>query len=135
MSRENIEVVRRLFDAFNHRNRDAMGDVWTSDCEWRPAYAGGGLMEGAAFRGHEGLVEFIDLQADTWESIVGDPVEMRDLGDQVLVKVHLQAVGRTSGIAVDRITWNVFRLRDGKIAAGHVYTAEEEALEVVGLSE
>ena len=53
----------------------------------------------------------------------------------MLVAVHLSAVGRTSGIPVDRVTWDVFRFRDGKVASARVYLTKAEALEAVGLEE
>ena len=49
--------------------------------------------------------------------------------------VHLSAVGRTSGIPVDRVTWDVFRFRDGKVAIARVYPSKVEALKAVGLEE
>jgi ketosteroid isomerase-like protein len=126
-------LIRRLFDGFN--KREFLPELWTADAEWRPAFLGGGLVEGAVYRGHEGIAEFLELQAETWETALADPVEIRDLGDQLLVKVHLEAVGRASAIPVERITWNVFEMREGKIAAGCVYTNEGEAVEAVGLHE
>lgn len=135
MSQQNVEVIRRLFDAFNRQDAKAAGELWTIDGEWWPAFIGGGLVEGAVFRGHDGLVAFVEMQPETWESVVAEPVEIRELGDRVLVKVHLRAVGRASGIPVDRITWNVFELRDAKVATGRVYTGKAEALEAVGMRE
>ncbi len=135
MSQESVEVIGRLFDAFNRQDAKAACELWATDGEWWPAYIGGGLMEGAVFRGHEGLVEFVEMQPETWESVVAEPLEMRKLGDKVLVEVHLRAVGRISGIPVDRITWNVFELRDGKATTGRVYISKEEALDAVGLPE
>jgi len=135
MSQENVEVVRQLFDAFNRQDGNAMCDLWTVDAEWRPAYIGGGLLEGAAFRGHQGVIEFVELQSETWDSVVVEPVEMRDLGEQVLAEVRLRAVGRASGAPVERVTWNVFLLRDGRAATGRVYRRREEALKAVGLAE
>jgi ketosteroid isomerase-like protein len=135
MSQENVEIVRRLFDAFNRQDANAMRDLWTVDAEWRPAYIGGGLLEGAAFRGHVGVIEFVQLQSETWESVIAEPVEMRDLGEQVMAEVRLSAVGRVSGIPVERITWNVFLLHDGKAATGTVYRRKEEALNAVELAE
>jgi ketosteroid isomerase-like protein len=135
MSRENVEIVRQVLDAFNRRDDETVRALWTADGEWWPAFLGGGLLEGAVYRGHEGVAEFIEVQAETWETIVAEPVDMRDLGNRVLVTVHLKAVGRTSGVAVDRTTWNVFELRDDKVSAGRVYATKEEALEAVGLSE
>jgi ketosteroid isomerase-like protein len=135
VSHETVEVVRRVFDAFNRRDTESVTDLWTTDAEFRPAYIGGGLLEGAVFRGHKGLAEFIELQSETWDSVVAEPVEISDLGDQALVEVQLSAVGRTSGIPVDRVTWNVFRFRDGKVAIARVYPSKAEALKAVGLEE
>jgi ketosteroid isomerase-like protein len=135
MSLDNVEIIRRLFDGFNRRDANAVADLWTADGEWWPAYIGGGLLEGAVFRGHEGMAEFIELQAETWESVVAEPVTVRDLGDKVLVEVHLSVVGRASGIPVERVTWNVFEIRDGKAAAGRVYISKDEALEAVGMAQ
>jgi ketosteroid isomerase-like protein len=135
MSQENVEIVRHLFRAFNRRDSNAMRDLWTVDAEWRPAYIGGGVLEGATFRGHEGLIEFVELQAETWKSVVAEPVEVRDLGEQVLVEVRLQAVGRASGTPVERVTWNVFEFCGGKAATGRVYDTEDQALKAVGLED
>jgi ketosteroid isomerase-like protein len=135
MAQENIELIRRLFDAFNRQDPEAVVDLWSTDGEWSPAYIGGGLLEGTVFRGPEGMAEFIDLQSETWESVVAEPVTVRDLGDRVLVEVHLSAVGRASGVPVDRITWNVFELRDGRAASGRVYVTRAEALDALGLTQ
>lgn len=135
MSHENVKIVRRLLDAFNRQDARAVAELWTDDGEWRPAFIGGGLLEGAVFRGRDGAAEFVELQTETWESVAAVPVDLLDLGDTVLVEVHLSAVGRGSGIPVERVTWNVFGLRDGKAAAGTVYTSREDALKAVGLAE
>jgi ketosteroid isomerase-like protein len=81
------------------------------------------------------MTEFVELQAETWESVVAEPVTVRDLGDKVLVEVQLSAVGRASGIPVERVTWNVFEIRDGKAATGRVYISKDEALEAVGMAQ
>ncbi len=135
MSQENVDVIRRLFEAFNRRDVAGVVDLWTSDAEWRPAYIGGGLLEGAVFRGPDGVAEFVESQSQTWESVVAEPMEMQDVGDSVLVEVHLSAVGRGSGVPVERVTWNVFEVLGGRAASGTVYTSKEQALKVVGLEE
>ena len=124
---ENTDVIRRMYDAFNTRNATAMGEQWTTDAEWRPALLVGG-MEGVVYRGREGLAEFVELQAETWASVIADPLEMRELGDRVIVTVNVKAVGRTSDIPFDLTTWTVFELRGGQIAAGQVFTDEDKAL-------
>ena len=134
MSQENVEIVRRLLDAFNRQDASAAADLWAVGGEWRPAYIGGGLLEGAVFRGPQGAIDFVELQSQTWERIVAEPVAIRELGDHVLVEVHLQAVGRVSGTPVERVTWNLFHVRGGKLETGSVYTSKEEALKAVGLA-
>jgi ketosteroid isomerase-like protein len=134
MSEESVETVRRLFDAYNDRDVDALREVWTSDAEWRPAQVGGAF-EGAVYHGHEGLAEYREIQDETWKSFVADPVTIRDLGDRVLVEVQANAVGRASDVPVNRIIWTVFEMRDGKVAAGRVYGSKADALEAAGLEE
>lgn len=135
MSQENVEIVRRLMDAFNRQEVEVVEDLWAIDGEWRPAYFGGGLLEGAVFRGTAELARFVEQQAETWDSVVSEPEEIRDLGDRVVAKVRLSAIGRSSGIPVERVTWNVFEVRGGRIATGRVYLTEHDALEAAGPAE
>jgi ketosteroid isomerase-like protein len=122
------DVVRRVFDAFNRGDSSEARDLWTEDAEWRPAYFGGGLVEGAVYRGQDEIADFIAVQADAWESFSATPVEVREAGGRVLVEARLDAVGRASGLPFERMTWNVFEVRDGRIASGRVYTTEADAL-------
>src|SRR3954453_21919219 len=135
MAQGKVGGVRRLLEAFNRQDAHAVAELWTVDGEWRPAYIGGGLLEGAVFRGPDGAAEFVRLQSETWEDVVADPIEMRDLGDAVLVEVHLSAVGRGSGAPVERVTWNVFEVLGGRAASGTVYPSKAQALKAVGLAE
>jgi ketosteroid isomerase-like protein len=136
MPEENAEIIRRLYRAFNEGDAGAVSEGFTDDAEFRPAFIGGGIVEGAVYRGRDGIAEFVEVQKETWRSLTADPVTIRDLGgNRVLVEVRLEAVGRASGVAVHRSTWNVFELRDGKVAAGRVYAARAEALEAAGVEE
>jgi ketosteroid isomerase-like protein len=135
MSEENVEIIRRGYEAFNARDADAVREIWTDDAEWRPAFVGGGIVEGAVYRGHEGIVEFVEMQAETWKSLTSTAVTIEDLGDCVLVESRLDAIGRASGVAVNRTTWTIFEMRDGKVAGGRVYVTKAEALEAAGISE
>jgi ketosteroid isomerase-like protein len=134
VSQENVELVRNLLVAFSCGDLDAVLESWGEDAEWRPAVLGGGLLEGSVYRGHEGVREFFRVQDETWDSITATPLAARDNGELVLVEVQLNAKGRASGAEVDRKTWNVFTVREGKIAAGRVFTSEVEARKAAGLS-
>jgi ketosteroid isomerase-like protein len=135
MSEENVEIVRRILHAFSEGDLAGVLALCESDAEWRPALLGGGVLEGAIYRGHTGLREFLRVQAETWETIKAIPRATRDVGDRVLVEVELQGVGRASGAPVNQITWNVIELREGKMRRGRVFLDRAEALEATGLSE
>ena len=123
------DVVRRVFEAFNRGDPSEAQELWTEDAEWRPAYFGGGLVEGAVYRGQDEIADFITVQADAWESFSATPLGVREAGSRVLVEARLEAVGRASGLPFERMTWNVFEIRDGRIASGRVYTSEADALD------
>jgi ketosteroid isomerase-like protein len=135
MSRENVELVRSLYKAFNEGTAvELVPDLWHEDVELRPALIGGGVLEGAVYRGHEGVLEFLAVQAETWERVTIEPVDIRDLGTYLLVETRLQAVGRASGVELAQVTWNRWEIRNGKVASLRVFTEQAEALEAVGLS-
>jgi ketosteroid isomerase-like protein len=136
MSRENVEIVRSMYRSFNDgTGYDAVPDLWHKDAELQPALIGGGVLEGAVYCGHEGILEFLAMQAETWKSVTIEPVDIRDMGAYLLVETRIQAVGRASGIALTQVTWNVWEVRSGKVARLRVFTEQEEALKAVGLSE
>jgi ketosteroid isomerase-like protein len=94
-----------------------------------------GLPEGAVYHGRAGIREFFRVQSETWETIKAIPRKAREIGDLVLIEVELQGVGRTSGAAVNRTTWNLIEVRDGMITSGSVFVDKAEALEAAGLEE
>ncbi|MGH2978703.1 MAG: nuclear transport factor 2 family protein [Solirubrobacterales bacterium] len=132
--------MRRLYRGLDlgrsadERRRD-LHDLWHEDAEWRPAFTGGGLVEGAVYRGHEGLLEYLERQAETWESVSGEAVDIREVGAHLVVETRIHAVGRGSGVPVTQVTWNVFEIHDGKIASGRVCTDRQQAFEFARAAE
>jgi ketosteroid isomerase-like protein len=132
MSRENFEAVRRLVDAFNARDADAACAVLNDDAEWRPAYTGGGAVEGAVYRGHAGFRRYLDDLAETWREIEGYIDELREVGESVLLFARIRFVGRQSGVEMTQPITGVFRFCGDKIAVARYYVERREALEAVG---
>jgi hypothetical protein len=69
-----------------------------------------------------------------WESQINHVVEYRDLGDWVLVLMDMQARGRED-IAVEMRRFQLYRVREGKVAVCRSFHTEREALKAVGLAE
>lgn len=133
MSRENVEVVRRLNQAFNCGDLDAFLGLLHPDVEWVPILA---KLEGTVYRGRDEVRRWVAELDRDWAEFHPDPQEFRDLGDVVLALGTWHARARTSGLSLDSQpgAW-VARIRAGKIVRYETFTDRSEALEAVGLSE
>ena len=130
----NVQIAKRVIDAFNDRNLDAMFECVNEDVEWFPAMPV--TFGGGALRGRAGIESYIREVNDTWEEyrVVGQ--DFRDLGDdQVLVLSRIEGRGASSGGLVDAAMGQIFDFRDGKIARVRTYLDHGEALRAAGLSE
>jgi ketosteroid isomerase-like protein len=130
MSRENVELVRRGFDAFQEGNLSRMLDLMADDLVIYRADP-----DGATYHGKEG---FLRATADWTEgfsewSVI--PEEFIDASDGVLVRVRQMARGEASGIPVEGEFWFVFEVRGRRVAKLSFYLRRGEALEAAGLSE
>ena len=132
MSQENVEVVRRLFEAWNVRDIEGLVGLSDPDCEWSPFRA---QLEGVVYRGHEGIREFVRDMDEDWEAFRIDPAEFRRRDQRVAVIGHVRALGRGTGVEVDSVAGFVFELRAGRIARLVSHSDPAVALAAVGMSE
>ena len=130
MSQENLEIVRRAFEAFQRGGPDAMLDLFSDHVITYRADP-----DGATFDGKAG---FRDAAADwtedfsEWQVL---PQEFIDLGERVLVRVLQIAQGRSSGVRVEEDYWFLFELTGGEVSKLSFYSRHAEALEAAGLRE
>jgi ketosteroid isomerase-like protein len=130
MSAENLEIVRRLVEAFNDRDLDAMSAVVDPEGELHTLRA---QLEGRPYRGHAGLRQmFSDFDQD-WEFVQLEAEELRETGDQVVILGRLRARGRTSRVDLDVPIGFVWRLRGGKAVYGRTFSEQADALRAAGL--
>jgi ketosteroid isomerase-like protein len=134
MSRENVDLVRRLWDTWNRRDHEAVFARYDEDIEWR----GGELLQvpdaEPVYRGHEGVRTFWRTWLAAWEEVSYEAVEFRDAGDHVVALVENQHMrGRTSGVDLTLTYAQVWTLRDGKVVRMRSFADQDEALRSVGL--
>ncbi len=132
MSQENVEIVKRLIDAFNRRDVDGFAEITTPDFEWITSMA---AVEGEVFWGREGIDTYFGRMREAWEEFVGLADDYRDLGDRVLFEGRLQARGLGSGVPVTTQLDILYDLRGGKISKMHSFLDHGEALRASGLEE
>ena len=136
MSEENVEIVRRMVEAWNADDLDAFLAELDPDVEWHasiePALEG----RGTTFRGHDGARKaWDDYRGGAWERATIRVQEIRDLGESVLGLGHFDLTARTTGIEFQQEVGQLLTFRDGKLATTHDYLSHREALEAAGLSE
>jgi uncharacterized protein len=131
MPRDNVEVVRRCFEAFARGDLDAAFAEHDPGTEWRTA---SDEPDRQTYRGIEGLRRFAAAIAEPWEDRFDRTVsadEFIDRGDWIVVPWHGVLHGRGSGIEVEVKETYAVLLRDGKIVRVDEYRTKEEALGAV----
>ena len=133
MSQENVEVVRRAFEAFAAQGPQAMVDFWDPEIElWLPS---GLIQSGGTYRGHAAVLDWMKEWAEAWDEIDYTPEEFTEAGDSVLVRVLYEGRGKGGGVRVEGTFWYLLKLRNEKLLSWRLYPEKAEALEAAGLSE
>jgi uncharacterized protein len=128
MSQDNVDVVRRGFEAFNARDVDGLVALSSPDCEWLPFRA---QLEGMVYRGHQGVRQFVSDMDDDWERFQIDPIEFHDHGERIAMVGQVRALGRGSGVEVDSIAGFVFELSHARIRRLTSYSDPRAALDAL----
>lgn len=128
---ENVEVVKRVFEAFAERNVDGMVDLLDPAVLFEPAPTF--ARPHRSYLGHSGMRQYFDDLSETWERLEVNVQEYRSAGNYVLAFGRIYAVG--GGSVADDPASFVWRLEGGKVVWGKVFRRRGEALDVVGLSE
>ena len=130
MSRENVEIVRRIYEAWN--SDDPGLELFDPSFELHQTATSPDSAR--LFRGHDGLLQsaqelFSGLRDLSWKP--DDFVAAPD--DRVVVPFRFCATGRSSGVQVDMSLVHVWTLRDDLAIRCETYEDLAEALEAVGL--
>jgi ketosteroid isomerase-like protein len=132
MSSENVEIVRRAYEAFNSNDPEAAIALLDPEVEWTlPAH----FPDAETWRGRERVVEGLTTMAASWESLNLDVQELIDAGDRVVALVHIQGRAAVTGLdlAGRGVDGHVWTLRGGRVTAVRMYGGTDEALRAVGL--
>ncbi|MEK6252721.1 MAG: nuclear transport factor 2 family protein [Actinomycetota bacterium] len=132
MSQENVETVRKMYEALNRDDVDGFLQLCAPGFEVRdlPELPGSSVAVG-----HEAVRAWWDQLFDPFEDLRFDAEEFIDAGDRVVVLNHATARGRGSGAKVEMHFASVWTLNDGKAVRFISYSDHAEALEAAGLSE
>jgi ketosteroid isomerase-like protein len=132
VSQENVEVVKRLYDAWHKDGFGVVPSLMDADVEYvNPPYA----VEPGTRRGH---AEW-EIAAAAIRAVYGErrfiPLEFHEVGERVAVRARVIARGVGSNVEVDTERGYVFEVRDGKVVRMAWFNEPLEALKAVGLEE
>ena len=135
MSRENVEAFKRVFEAGDRRDFEAIVEALDPAVELHPAMSvllGG---EATVYRGHEGVREYLQERGEVFAEWHHEVSEIRDLGERVVAIGRVRAQGMESGAETVSPFGYLVEFKDGKAIRIWSYMKAEEALEAAGLSE
>ena len=131
MSRENVEVVKAAFDAWNAGDMARLGDTYDPNAvmqtvpEWP---------EPGPYVGREAVLGFFKRIRESQDFNAVEPTaDFIEVADHVLVRNSWRGVGR--GPDMTMTTTAIFTLRRGRIIYHEYFWDHGEALKAVGLEE
>jgi ketosteroid isomerase-like protein len=129
MSRDNVEVVRRSYEAYVRGDLEGALSALDPEIEIYDH----DIPDAGEYRGLEGVLRW---QADwerSWESWRWEPEDFVAAGDRVVAILRVHAKGRQSGVDVERLDGAVWTLSAGKCVRLDYYGSSDQALEAAGL--
>ena len=133
MSRENVEVVRRAYEAWERDGIEGIMPFLHEDIEWRnpeeSPIAG-------VFRGQQGVRDWFAQVSDVFGEMSFRPDEFREVsGRRVLVLLRFGFTGSGSTLGMEIPFAHVIDLAEGRATALRMYSDPVAALEAVGHGE
>jgi ketosteroid isomerase-like protein len=135
MSQQNVEIVRRVMNAWNRQEIEGMLALVDSEVEYVNAPT---AVEPGTRRGHDGLTSVARSQ---WEGLPGGRLEidrLHDRGDEVISVGRVSRLMPGSEARIDTPTLLSWTIRHGKVLKIELLGIGPEfqqALQAAGLSE
>jgi uncharacterized protein len=133
MSEENVEIVRRVIEAWNSDEQDSVIRFLDPEVIFDATRR---LVNPKTYTGMEGMRLMLADRDEVWEEFRTEPDQFLDAGDRIVVIGRWVGKGKGSGIEVQQPVAHVFTLHDGRVVRWELgYTDRGEALEAAGLAD
>jgi ketosteroid isomerase-like protein len=132
MSQENVEVMRRHYEAGRHGDWEAVLRDIDPDVEFVELPAFGTK----TYHGHQGLIDAMTWWPSQWDEFETELLQVVDVDDEHVVSLlRNRGRGKSSGVEVVEEVAFLSTFRNGKVARVEMFRGVAEALEAVGLRE
>ena len=126
MSNADIEVLHKLYDAWNAGDFEAGQPHLHPDIVWRPSGQFPGFE--AVYRGPEGVWQFWQTMMEAWEQMRVEVDRIVEESGKIVVGLHFDAIGKESGARVELAVAHVWRVEDGLVVSYRAHPTFDEAL-------
>jgi ketosteroid isomerase-like protein len=127
-----VETMQLAIDAFNRRDSEAFGALFTPDARIVPVRA---AVEDAVYEGADAGAQYCVAVEVSWQDLRWEVDEIRDGGSWVLALGHIRGRGRQSGAEIDAYGGWLARFDGPAIANFQTFSERDEALAAAGLEE
>ena len=130
MSRENVDLVHRIYEAVARRDGVTPFGIYAEDIVWDLSnMERAPLYQKPVYVGHDEVREMWREALAAFGEVDFDVEALTDSGDRVLAEIHERATGRSSGAQVEAIHFAVWTLKDGKAVRLQIFDDRQQALE------
>src|SRR6266571_1225214 len=112
MSQESVEIITRMYRAWNSGDMDALTDVFDAEVEVRPALST--FLASTVYRGHDGIAAWYAETYEPWAEMHAEPQRFVDAGERTVVVVGLHARVPGGRVDLDGEIAHVITIRDAK---------------------
>ena len=137
MSQENVEALRRVYEAFARGDFRSTLDIYDPHVvlvQRDDSNIFGRDVEGA-YWGVDGLGEYMRKVFEPWSSVKIDAEELIEAGDSVVAAIVMHLVGRGGGVPVEVRYFHLWTFRGDSVIRLDMVPTPEQAFGAVGLRE
>jgi len=134
MSQENVEVIRRGWEAWLRGDMEALVTEWDPNVVWDTSHFRN--WPESNYYGVEGIRKFLDEWLEVWGDYEIDVEEVLPAADGRVVSLFTHhGRGQQSGVPMELEMAQIATLREGQVIRFENHDDRAEALEAAGLSE
>lgn len=123
MSRRDVETVQRMFEAFAARDVEAVLSLLDPAVEFSAQATSEVVGRDGPYRGHAGIRQYFEDVERVWDELRVEPVDVRSVAGAVVIFGRVYGV--RAGEVLDTGALWTWRLRDGRVVSGSVFSTPE----------
>jgi ketosteroid isomerase-like protein len=135
MSQENVDAMRRVYEAMARGDFWAAREVFDPEIEWEWSARMSGLTGVGTYHGIEGVEAATRDVFEAWDWFWQEADKFIEAGDDVVVLTHMHGRLKETEQEVQSKAGELWTFRDGKVIRHKSFDSPAEALDAAGLSE